>query len=63
MKFKKGVEPVTTSEVYYDLFDGGYLDPDKFLEDEKELEEVNKALETVMTYISELEDIGLLEYN
>ncbi len=34
MKFKKNIEPIYTSEFWYDLTDGGYINPKLILEED-----------------------------
>jgi flagellar motility protein MotE (MotC chaperone) len=46
MKFKKDAE-VTTSDFWYDLFDGGYIKPHKLLEDKSEADKVEEAMKTL----------------
>ena len=36
MKFKKGAEPMYTSDFWYDATMGGYIKPEKFLENEED---------------------------
>lgn len=54
------VEPVCSSDPYYDLFSGGYIDPAKFLEGAS-LEVVQDAVEVVEWFLAQLDDRGLLE--
>jgi hypothetical protein len=42
MKFKKDAE-VTTSDFWYDLFEGGYIKPHKLLIDKSEADKVEEA--------------------
>lgn len=51
MKLKNGVEPIWSDEPHYDLFDGGYLNPEKFLENEKDIVKVREAIETIEEYL------------
>lgn len=61
MKFKEGAEPVSSSDYFYDLFLGGYINPSKFLEDEADIKKVDEAMETIMEFLDGLQDDGLLE--
>ena len=40
----------STADFYYDLIDGGYLPPEKILRDKKDIENVNKAIETIRIF-------------
>lgn len=61
MKLKEGkLESVSTSDFYYDLFLGGYFDPENFL-DENSAEKVKEAMEIINQYESLLEDNDLIE--
>lgn len=51
MKLKKGVEPFWSDDVYYDLFDGGYLSPEKFLSNEKDIQKVKDAIALIEEYL------------
>ena len=57
MEIKKDAEPIASSDIYYDLFDGGYLNPEKFLENEQDVFDVRSAIGVIESYISELQDI------
>lgn len=61
MKFKSDVETVYTSDFWYDLFDGGYIHPEDFLEDE-DAKKVKAAVDLVRQFQTELEDNDLVEY-
>jgi hypothetical protein len=51
-ELKDGVSTRWSEEVYYDLTDGGYLKPEDFLKNEKDIVEVLKALEIVKKYVN-----------
>lgn len=62
MKFKpKPEEPVYTSELYYDLFEGGYIQPDEMLEHEGDWQEVYDAMVVINTFIDLAKGAGHLE--
>lgn len=52
MKFKEGAV-VYTADPYYDLFDGGYISPDKILEDPADVKMVEDAIKVIETYLKE----------
>lgn len=60
MEFKKRAK-VKTSDVYYDLFDGGYIKPEKLLV-ASDAERVNAALATIREFLQEAEDKGVLVF-
>lgn len=43
-------------DLLYNLFYGGYLDPEDLLADEKQAEEVRKAIRIVGKYVAQLGD-------
>ena len=61
MKFKADVEPTATCDFWYDLFEGGYLKPARFLEDPEEAKRIEEARKLLMEYKCELMDSGLVE--
>lgn len=62
MKFKNLNEDdvVWTNDLYYDLFEGGYLDPETFLEDSEEVAKVKQAIETVNKFLDGAIDLELI---
>ncbi len=62
MKFKNLNEDdvVWTNDLYYDLFEGGYLDPETFLEDSEEVAKVKQAIKTVNEFLDGAIDLGLI---
>lgn len=61
MKFKENAEPTITCDFWYDLFKGGYLEPENFLEDPEEVKRVEEARQLLMKYKRELMDSELVE--
>jgi len=59
MKAKEKVEVVVTDDFYYDLFEGGYIDPEKILVDPHE---VFDAMNTIRNFEHFLLENGLIEY-
>lgn len=47
--FKKGVE-ITTDDFWYDLFEGGYIKPEKLLVDEEYANKVRKSIEVLREF-------------
>lgn len=53
MKFKNLNEDdvVWTNDLYYDLFEGGYINPEDLLEDEEEINKVKRAILTINDFL------------
>lgn len=60
MESKRNVEEVFSSDVYYVLFSGGYLNPATLLARGEDIERVVEAIETVEEYIAALQGEGIL---
>lgn len=60
MKYKKDASKVHSDDVLYDLFYGGYIKPEEFLEKES-AEDVEAAIEVILEFIEGLEERGLIE--
>ena len=58
---KADAEPVASMDFYGDLFDGGYIDPEKFLADKQGIIDVKMAMRTIMYYRDALEGAGMIE--
>jgi len=50
----------TSSEPYYDLFDGGYLKPEEMLVNPNEVSMVKNAIKIVKQFLDEAEEKELL---
>jgi hypothetical protein len=61
MQFKKNVDPISSDDPYYDLFQGGYIKPELLLKNQEEVEKVKEAIATVKTFIDEATEKGLIE--
>jgi hypothetical protein len=59
-KFKKDLEPCGSGDTWYDLTDGGYIEPKDILQDKDQLEILQNAIHTVRSFIWALEDADLL---
>ena len=60
MKVKANAEAYCTSEFMYDLVDGGYVEPEKFLENDNDVQAVEDALEVIREFRRTLDNNGLL---
>lgn len=47
MKLKENIPVMCTSDFWYDIFDGGYITPKMFLEDQADIEAVENAMAIV----------------
>jgi len=54
MKIKKDLE-ISTEDFYYDLTDGGYLDPHEICENEEDADAVEKAIAVLKDFQSSCE--------
>ena len=61
MKFKKDAS-VSTNDFWYDLTDGGYINPRDLLEDEADIEKINEAIAIVEDFRNEMEEKEILEW-
>ncbi len=61
MKFKKDAS-VSTNDFWYDLTDGGYINPRDLLEDEADIEKINDAIAIVEDFRNEMEEKEILEW-
>ena len=60
-KFKDGAKPQGSSDgFWYDLTDGGYLKPEKVLDDPAQLQAVREAVALLRSFEQALEDAELL---
>ena len=55
MKIKEGTD-ISTDDFWYDLFDGGYINPETFLEDEEDIVRVKNAIAVIRELQDSLED-------
>jgi hypothetical protein len=53
---------VQTSEFFYDLFDGGYIDPSLILVEE-DAARVNEAIRLILEFRETLEENDMVEYS
>lgn len=61
MEFVKGAE-IQTDDFYYDLFDGGYIKPEKLLKNKEDIDRLKEAIKIVKKFHDEAEEQGVLEY-
>ncbi|MEE3609390.1 hypothetical protein [Avibacterium paragallinarum] len=53
MKFKKNAKPIYTNDLWYDLFDGGYIKPSELLADKDDIEKVEQAIKLIKKFTDE----------
>jgi hypothetical protein len=61
MKFKEIKQPIVTADPWYDMVSGGYIKPEKLLEDPKEITQVRTAINVVRAFLLEAEEAGVIE--
>jgi len=52
---------VCYDDPWYDMTSGGYINPDELLADKKQIDLVNKAIETIEDFLEQAENAGILE--
>lgn len=62
MEFVKKAK-IVTDDFYYDLFDGGYIKPEKLLKNQEDIDKVKNAIEIIKDFKESAEDDDILEYN
>lgn len=62
-KFKDNLDSIVSDDFWYDLFEGGYIQPRELLADKGQIKEVEKAIEILQNFYGDLEDSGLIEWN
>lgn len=61
MKFKSIEEPQPTDDFWYDVFKGGYIKPEDFLEDPEDIQKVREAIRVLEEFERGLYDNELIE--
>lgn len=62
MEFVKKAK-IVTDDFYYDLFDDGYIKPEKLLKNQEDIDKVKNAIEIIKDFKESAEDKDILEYN
>ncbi|RLG22841.1 hypothetical protein DRN85_10295 [Methanosarcinales archaeon] len=60
MKFRDNAKQVFSSDLWYDLIDGGRINPDDLLEKE-DADRVREAIKTVVEFMDTALELGLIE--
>ncbi len=55
MKIVQGLD-ITTEEFFYDLFDGGYIKPEMFCENENDAKKIRKAMKIIEDFKDSCEE-------
>lgn len=62
MKFIEVAEPaVCSDDLFYDLFDGGYIKPAKLLVDKEDVEKVQNAINIVQEFLDGAIEADVIE--
>ncbi len=61
LKFKAKAKYVCTDDLWYDLFDGGYLKPETLLEDH-DAAKVNAAIKVIQDFRKEMDAKKIIDY-
>lgn len=61
MEFKK-TKAVHTDDLWYDIFEGGYIKPEKLLKNKEDIEKVNNAIKTLLEFRQKAEEQNLIKY-
>lgn len=61
MEFKKDAQ-ITTSDFWYDIFDGGYIKPENLLKSPEDIKKVQEAIKTLKEFHDSAEKNDVLEY-
>ncbi len=56
MKLKKDATLIT-DDFWYDLFDGGYIKPEKLLDNQEDIDSVEEAISILEDFRASLDDI------
>lgn len=59
-EFAEQDEAHFTDDLYYDLFEGGYIKPEEFLTDPEQIKEVKEALDVVENFLEQAQETGAL---
>jgi hypothetical protein len=62
MEFKKDADCIPSSDFWYDLTNGGYFNPEDFLENEEDIQKVKEAVILLKQFKQELEDNDLIDW-
>lgn len=61
MEFKKNAE-INTSDFWYDLFEGGYINPEKLLENKEDANKIKEAIALLKNFKDSAEEEDILNY-
>lgn len=61
MEFKKDIE-ITTSDFWYDLFQGGYIKPEEILESPEDAKNVRQAINVLKKFYNSAEDKEIINW-
>ena len=61
MEFVKKAK-IVTDDFFYDLFDGGYIKPEKLLKNQEDIEKVKEAIKVIIDFKDSAEDNDIIQY-
>lgn len=61
MRIRDGATQGSTQDFFYDMFDGGYIDPEDYLVEE-DAKRVREAMWVILEFRKVLEDTDMMEY-
>jgi len=61
MEFVKKAK-IVTDDFFYDLFDGGYIKPEKLLKNQEDIEKVKEAIKVISDFKDSAEDNDIIQY-
>jgi len=61
MEFKDNIDPISTCEFWYDVFDGGYIEPEDLLKNKEDIDKVRNAITLLNQFRDELEENEIIE--
>lgn len=59
--FKAIEEAIYSTDLYYDLTNGGYIKPSELLADAEQIKQVEQAIQIVYEFLEQAESNGVLE--
>lgn len=58
---KYKVDKIFSDDIYYDLFQGGYIRPENILDSPEEAQKVNDAIKVIEDFFNDLMADGILD--
>ena len=61
MNIKKDASPISSADFWDDLIEGGYIEPEDFLDNVDDAQRVRRAINVLRAYRNVLEESGIVE--